>query len=562
MISSMLVTESLSGDAAKINKAGSLRMQAIRISRTQLFNYQSSNQKEELAKERKTFDNNLNHLLNGGLLSSENDIDIETQYQQIIMLWNELKIDSGNNYQNKKVQDIIAEFDAFVSTLDKLVTLLQLNSEKKLRVLRLIQGISLLAVLIISIFILVKLNKSLIVPLKQLVNVANETGKGNFDLQAQYYEDNELGVLANAINQMSSELKATYHDFEQRVEQKTLQLTQSNQSLEMLFHAAKQLTSYDSKYNSATENQYIDSSVINELEQVLGFGKINIQLTKHQRNHLLIDIVPSFDSLDNICFNHLKFPLEKQTLIFGYLIWQFPKNTKVSLWQQQILQAMAGIISTAIELDQKRNSENRLLIMEERAVIARELHDSLAQSLSYLKVQMSLLTRKTQKKVPYEQLNETIDDIKQGLNSAYIQLRELLTTFRLKLDDPSLESSLQGTIAEYKEKCQHSIKLEYLLPDNFLNANQEIHLLQIIREALSNIHRHAKATQAGVKISHQQNNINVEIWDNGQGLPKEFSQQGHFGLGIMEERAKSLNSLIEVTNILPHGTQIALNFTK
>ena len=62
-----------------------------------------------------------------------------------------------------------------------------------------------------------------------------------------------------------------------------------------------------------------------------------------------------------------------------------------------------------------------MLIAEERAVIARELHDSLAQSLSYLKVQMSLLTRKVQKKVPEEQVHETIDDIKNGLNNAYLQ---------------------------------------------------------------------------------------------------------------------------------------------
>ncbi len=559
MISSMLVTESLSGDAAKINSAGALRMQAIRISRAYMI---QNTDKQLLDKEIKNFDQHLKNLLAGGLLSSGSNEEIAQQYQDLINAWKKIKQQKDIPYSPQKNKQIFAKFDRFVDVIDKLVTLLQIESEKKLSILRLIQGISLLLVLIISTIVLIKLNKSVIIPLKQLVKVANETGKGNFELKAQYQGDDELGVLSRAINQMASELKSTYQDFEQRVAQKTQQLTQSNQSLEMLYHAAKQLTSYDSHHISAKENQQIDPKIIKELEQVLGFGRVSIKLNKHQHNHLVIDIVSPFDTIDHICFNHLKFPLEKQTLLFGYLIWQFPKNEKVAPWQQQILQAIADIIATAIELDQKRNSENRLLIVEERAVIARELHDSLAQSLSYLKVQMSLLTRKMHKKVAAEQIDETIEDIKQGLNNAYLQLRELLTTFRLKLDDPSLESALQGTIAEFKEKCQHPIKLSYQLPDNYLNANQEIHILQIVREALSNIHRHAKATLANIEINQDGDKVKISISDNGIGLPKEFSQPGHFGLGIMEERAKSLNTLINISNLAPHGTIISLSFNR
>lgn len=328
----------------------------------------------------------------------------------------------------------------------------------------------------------------------------------------------------------------------------------------MLYLAARQLTNYDS-------HQQIDSEILNKLEHLLGFGKVNIKLLQHKNNPLLINIITPLQPIDKICFNHLKLPLQKQTHLFGYLIWQFPKGKLIEEVHKQLLQTMADIIATAIELDQKRNTEKRLLIMEERAVIARELHDSLAQSLSYLKVQMSLLTRKMQKNLTIEQplsngIEETITDIKQGLNSAYLQLRELLTTFRLKLEDPSLENSLQGTIAEFIEKCHHPIKLVYKLPDNFLNANQEIHLLQIIREALSNIHRHANASKAGVKITQIKNQISVEIWDDGQGLSPLVSEQGHFGLGIMEERAKSLNTLIQIEKRVPKGTKIHLHFTK
>jgi len=265
--------------------------------------------------------------------------------------------------------------------------------------------------------------------------------------------------------------------------------------------------------------------------------------------------------MDKLCFNYHQFPLEKQNRLFGYLIWEIPKGKVVEDWQQQILQAMADIIATAIDLDQKRTSENRLVIVEERAVIARELHDSLAQSLSYLKVQMSLLTRKMHKNVPQNQVEETIEDIKTGLNRAYLQLRELLTTFRLKLDDPAIKNSLQSTITEFSAKCQYDIEFNYQLPQNYLSANQEIHLLQIVREALSNIHRHAQATKAGVAIMLDDNKVKVHIWDNGIGLPDSISEHGHLGLGIMRERAKSLNALLYAENRSEQGTLVSFEFS-
>ena len=241
------------------------------------------------------------------------------------------------------------------------------------------------------------------------------------------------------------------------------------------------------------------------------------------------------------------------------------KNKKACDWQKQILKGMADIMATAIELDQKRTSENRLVIVEERAVIARELHDSLAQSLSYLKVQMSLLTRKMQKQVSQTQVEETIDDIKDGLNSAYLQLRELLTTFRLKLDDPSIKSALASTVIEFSAKCQHSIEFDYQLPANYLSANQEIHLLQIVREALSNIHRHAEASLAGISIKLKGTQVIVKIWDNGKGFPESSldrtNNHGHFGVGIMQERAKSLNTHIHIDNRQAKGTIIYFEFS-
>lgn len=539
MISSMLVSESLSGDAAQINHAGTLRLQAMKISRAYLIK-NSTQLSDEIA----VFETKLQHLFAGGLTSARENKEIEIQYQVVLKKWSALK----------KTEDPLNQlpFDQFVLDIDKLVTLLQLESEKKLSLLRLIQGIGLLSILIISFVVLFRLNRTLVTPLKQLVEVAAEAGKGNFELKAKYDGDNELGVLAQTINQMSDELKSTYQDFEQRVSQKTRELTRTNQSLEILYHAANNLASI--------EHQQSEKQIIQDLESILGFGKVSIERESSRGSKMKINIANLDTNSEQLCLERRQFPLEKKTEIFGYLVWQFPKIEQSSDWQTQLLKAMADILATAVELEQKRNTENRLLIVEERAVIARELHDSLAQSLSYLKVQMSLLTRKMQKDVPKEQISETIEDIKQGLNSAYQQLRELLTTFRLKLEDPSIENALQGTTTEFSAKCQHPVKLDFQIPSNLLSANQEIHVLQIVREALSNIHRHANASNAEVSVLNIANKVKVQIWDDGVGLPTKMGQQGHFGLGIMEERAKSLNALIDIQSQQNEGTCVTVEF--
>jgi two-component system nitrate/nitrite sensor histidine kinase NarX len=565
MISSILVTESLNGDAAQINNAGALRMQAIRISRAYYADISSN--KTQVKTEIHNFNIRLSHLLLGKVLDKEQKksdfSEVEAQYQMILSLWQQV------NEQSFKIEHLTKEqlnqqtekLDRFVVELNQLVSLLQLESEKKLSLLRLIQGVTLFLVIVVASVVLIKLNRKLIVPLKQLVKVSEQVGKGNFEVKANYDGNNELGVLAHAINQMSAEIKHTYQEFENRVDDKTLALTRSNQSLDLLYRAARNLAGYTlAEQESATFQ--IDHLIFKELEQLIGTGKVSVNIDDSKHDSLVIDIINNKNiTIDKLCFNYHKFPLEKQSFLFGYLLWEIPKNTVVNDWQKQILQGMADIIATAIELDQKRSSEKRLVIVEERAVIARELHDSLAQSLSYLKVQMSLLTRKMQKQLPQTEVEETIDDIKEGLNNAYLQLRELLTTFRLKLDDPAIKNALLGTVTEFSAKCQHPINFNYQVPANYLNANQEIHLLQIVREALSNIHRHAKATSAGVDILLKENKVIVQIWDNGIGLPKSIAKHGHFGVDIMTERAISLNTSVNLSARAESGTLVSFEFS-
>lgn len=118
--------------------------------------------------------------------------------------------------------------------------------------------------------------------------------------------------------------------------------------------------------------------------------------------------------------------------------------------------ALTNLISTAMFLLHQRQHEHQIILLEERATIARELHDSLAQSLSYLKIQVTILEKRlnhTHCDSPDLVLvTDSILKIKEGLTSAYQHLRDLLVTFRLSLNDDSFDEALHNSADEFAKK--------------------------------------------------------------------------------------------------------------
>ncbi|HFX0846850.1 TPA: two-component system response regulator NarL [Pseudomonas aeruginosa] len=126
---------------------------------------------------------------------------------------------------------------------------------------------------------------------------------------------------------------------------------------------------------------------------------------------------------------------------FGELFIE-SRSGRLENWQQQLIETFCDNIARTFALSLQQEQESRLALFAERGTIARELHDSLAQSLSYLKIQVSRLGTLLKREAPAEKIEDTLDELREGLNGAYRQLRELLTTFRLSLDEPSLEAAL------------------------------------------------------------------------------------------------------------------------
>jgi len=95
---------------------------------------------------------------------------------------------------------------------------------------------------------------------------------------------------------------------------------------------------------------------------------------------------------------------------------------------------------------------------------------------------------------------EILEDLREGISSAYRQLRELLTTFRLKMDDRGLGRALEETMQEFRARSSADIRLDSRLPPDLVSPNEEVHVLHIVREALSKVIRHASAHWAEVHL--------------------------------------------------------------
>jgi two-component system nitrate/nitrite sensor histidine kinase NarX len=146
------------------------------------------------------------------------------------------------------------------------------------------------------------------------------------------------------------------------------------------------------------------------------------------------------------------------------------------------------------------------------------------------------------------------------LNTSWMQLRELLTTFRLQLTEPGLRPALEASCEEYSARFGFPVQLDYQLPPRFVPSHQAIHALQIAREALSNALKHSEATEVTVSVTHNGNQVRLTVTDNGRGVPDHAERNNHYGLIIMRDRAQSLRGDCQVRRRDAGGTEVVVSF--
>jgi two-component system nitrate/nitrite sensor histidine kinase NarX len=154
-----------------------------------------------------------------------------------------------------------------------------------------------------------------------------------------------------------------------------------------------------------------------------------------------------------------------------------------------------------------------------------------------------------------------VNDMREGLDNAYRELRELLTTFRVQMDVRGLDHVLEEAIEEFSQRSSLNITLDNRLQECRLSVNEEFHLLQVVREALSNIVRHSGAEQVTIALVLQSSgDVILTIDDDGKGISFDKAKPHHYGLAIMTERAHGLGGSIDILPRRLGGTRVRLLF--
>ena len=201
---------------------------------------------------------------------------------------------------------------------------------------------------------------------------------------------------------------------------------------------------------------------------------------------------------------------------------------------------------------------DRLLRFEDRSAIANELHDSLAQSLASLKMQVRVLddTLRQDNEVA---IWKEMENIQAGLDEANIELRELITYFRLPVDGNGVVSAIEKAVSRFRLTSSIEAVLQNHWPAVNLPVEYERQVLRIVQEGLANVRKHSGADMVRILLNQAHDARRVLIEDDGIGMSVTSGEtDNHFGLSIMQERAGSIGATLQLESEPGAGTRIIL----
>ena len=579
-ISATVFTELSTGKAAAINLAGSLRMQSYWITVQVLRSGDIGRAPAELQQAIAEFESRLNNPLLIGGLPSDPDNATRRSYERVAAVWSTaLKpavaraVTEGASARDA----FVARMASYVLDVDRLVYLLEHDLERRIQTLRMIQGGALFAIIVVMFISLYLMHAQVIVPLADLLACARRVRVGDFAVRAQHAGEDELGQLGQSFNYMVADLSRSYGTLEARVTEKTEQLARSNVSLEVLYNTTRTLAE-----NPLTQPTL--DALMRDIERVIGLraGAICAREASDRRGY---PIALNADSEQasawcqqercGECIGQgeagvrivgdseermVSVPLSEGGKPYGVMLLQLPSGVELDEWKTKLLESIGHHIGAALATTKRTDERRRIVLLEERSVIARELHDSLAQSLSYLKIQVTRLKSHLERESARERTAEVVEELKVGLNNAYRQLRELLTTFRLRMDGRGLSAALRDTVDEFSERTEMDFRLHDQLRGHELDSSEQIHVLQVVREALTNVEHHAHARRVDVRLSIENGRLRVTVDDDGVGISDGEPPTHHYGLAIMRDRAATLGGTLKVSRRSEGGTRVELEF--
>ena len=428
------------------------------------------------------------------------------------------------------------------------------------------------------------LGRFVIQPVQQLAQGAAEIGTGNLDYQCRVDRDDELGELATAFDTMRQKLKAALLEKERR-----------NQELQMLHDivfAASQLLDpqqiLDLTIHIAVSSLGVEAGAIYLLDRDCGRFTLHacqgmsecreMACSLYRASRVLASLarpdgkVVSMPATATDTFNELWYgpqgcsyvgvPLEAKGVLLGVMTLITGPERTLTEEGGKTLKAVGQEIGVALANAIRFQNARYQATLEERDRLAREMHDSLAQALGYLKLQASV-TDELLSGGQIAKAQANLHEVKEIAGETYFDVREAIFGLRhTAMQGAEFLPALEEYLAEYR--THYGLNVHLKVSDGCspsFPAEVSTQIIRIVQEALTNVRKHARANQACVHFERDDHHWRITVEDDGQGFdlrqaPKQGQQS--LGLHIMRERAESVGAQLEIDSRPYGGTQVIL----
>jgi two-component system nitrate/nitrite sensor histidine kinase NarX len=486
------------------------------------------------------------------------------------------------------------EIDAFVTQIDHAVRLIEAINTRNIAILRYMQ-FGLIALALVGTVALIYLMFLLVLrPVLSLTDGIQRMSAGQLGVRVPVETRDEFGELADGFNRMTSRLQDSYAMLEERVAEKTHDLAARNRELAALYEVARLL-------NEPAATEELCRGFLRRLMALHGAaggavrlvdaGTRQLHLYAHeglsgdfaseercvdmgeclcgaaaQMNRSAVDVLDEI--APDVAVDCRKagyrtvamFPIRLKRELLGIFNLYFKLPHVISPEDRELLETLGQHLGIAIENQRLASRDRELAVYEERSLLARELHDSIAQSLAYLNIQVQMLEDSLLRDARGE-LTEVLGNIREGVRESYDDVRELLTHFRARVKrEEDVGVALQRMLVRFGAQSGLATEFSDTGTGVPLHAETQLQVLHILQEALSNVRKHSDAKHVRLEV-HRDAVYRFAVTDDGCGFDTDAApgvMETHIGLRIIRERAQGIGAQIELHSRPGAGTTVAL----
>ncbi len=583
------VSWQLEGGAAAVNEAGRMRMQAYRMSLAV-----GTSERDRLVPEAAEFRQSLALLQNGDPdrpLFVPWDDTVRARFAIVQADWARYHA-RWINTPPATTAALHADTAVFVENIDALVRGIESHMSRWTALLHLAQ-LAMMALAVIGAAALVYTGYLFVLePLGSLKQAIRRMQEGDFSARVDRVSSDEFGTLADGFNGMAGHVQSMYRHLESRVAEKTAELQEKRERLEALYDVTtlvanattlEQLTQgfvrrvrpvaradgVALRWSDETNQRYLMLAseglpvAMLEAEHCVQAGDCHcgsalaaaglrvIPIRSMQPARMQHCALAGFETVVSI-------PIRLHERLMGEVDLFFHARCDVAAAERSLLEALTAHLAAAMENMRLNALEKEAAVAQERSFLARELHDSIAQSLAFLKIQVQLMQDALNSTDP-QQAQRVLDEIDAGVRESYADVRELLVHFRTRANAEDIEPALKTTLRKFEQQTGLPTALAIEGHGLPLAPDLQLQVLHVVQEALSNVRKHAGARQVWLDVQ-QQPQWRFEVRDNGAGFSNGpgIEDETHVGLRIMQERAQRIGAQLEVISAPGRGTSVIL----